>query len=223
MSEWWSYGLSDFLLFSPRTYYRLFELYNAAIWPAQILSISVGIVMLMLLRRPGPRQGRLIAALLVLCWLWVAIAFHFERYATINWTAPYFAAGFAVEAALLLWLGVIHGRLRFGLDANPAGVVGFAIVLFALAVQPLIGPLLGRDWRQVEIFGVAPDPTAVATLGMLLLATGSTAWELLVLPALWCAVAGATLWTMQAPDFWIAPLAAFLVLALAAHGSQLRR
>lgn len=28
MSEWWSYGLRDLLLFSPRTYYRLFELYN---------------------------------------------------------------------------------------------------------------------------------------------------------------------------------------------------
>ena len=33
MSEWWTYHLSDFLLFAPRTYYRLFELYNAAIWP----------------------------------------------------------------------------------------------------------------------------------------------------------------------------------------------
>ena len=29
MSEWWTYRLSNFLLFSPRTYYRLFELYNS--------------------------------------------------------------------------------------------------------------------------------------------------------------------------------------------------
>ena len=35
MPEWWTYSLSDFLMFSPRTYYRLFELHNAAIWPAQ--------------------------------------------------------------------------------------------------------------------------------------------------------------------------------------------
>ena len=26
MSEWWTYHLRDFLLFTPRTYYRLFEL-----------------------------------------------------------------------------------------------------------------------------------------------------------------------------------------------------
>jgi hypothetical protein len=30
MSEWWTYTLSDFLLFSPRVYYRLFELHNRA-------------------------------------------------------------------------------------------------------------------------------------------------------------------------------------------------
>ena len=34
MSEWWSYSPSDFLLFSARTYYRLFEIHNAALWPA---------------------------------------------------------------------------------------------------------------------------------------------------------------------------------------------
>ena len=29
MSEWWTYRLSDFLLFAPRTYWRQFELLNA--------------------------------------------------------------------------------------------------------------------------------------------------------------------------------------------------
>ena len=42
MSEWWTYSLSDFLLFSPRTYYRLFELYNVAIWPLQLVSPRAG-------------------------------------------------------------------------------------------------------------------------------------------------------------------------------------
>ena len=42
MSEWWTYSLSDFLLFSPRTYYRLFELYNLAIWPTQPRDGSAG-------------------------------------------------------------------------------------------------------------------------------------------------------------------------------------
>jgi hypothetical protein len=216
MSEWWSYSLSDFLLFSPRTYYRLFELYNVAIWPAQIAAIAVGLAIPALLRRPGMVLGRVIAALLGACWLWVAIAFHLERYATINWAAGYFAAGFILQGALLLWIGVVRDRLQFRLASDLAGRVGLGIFLFALVVQPLIGPLLGREWRGAEIFGVAPDPTAVATLGLLLLVAGRLPWVLMIVPTLWCAVTGATLGAMEAPDAWIAPLAAALVLALSA-------
>ena len=52
MSEWWTYRLSNFLLFSPRTYDRLFELYNAAIWPAQAAAFLVGLVILFFQNRP---------------------------------------------------------------------------------------------------------------------------------------------------------------------------
>ena len=41
MSEWWTYSLTSFLLFSARTYYRLFELYNADVWPLQIATLAV--------------------------------------------------------------------------------------------------------------------------------------------------------------------------------------
>lgn len=34
-------------------YYRLFELYNLAIWPAQLLALALGVLILALLR-PGP-------------------------------------------------------------------------------------------------------------------------------------------------------------------------
>jgi hypothetical protein len=114
MSEWWTYSLSDFLLFSPRTYYRLLELYNLAIWPAQLLALALGVLILALLR-PGPAwQGRGVAAVLAACWLWVAWAYFLERYETINWAASYFAFGFAIEALLLLWIGVAYGS-RSGL------------------------------------------------------------------------------------------------------------
>jgi hypothetical protein len=59
VSEWWTYGPSDFLLFSPRTYHQLFELYNREIWPAQLASLGLGLAMLALLQRPGIQPGRL--------------------------------------------------------------------------------------------------------------------------------------------------------------------
>lgn len=223
MSEWWTYRLSDLLLFSPRTYYRLFELYNAAIWPAQLIAVAFGLAILALGRRPGGSRGRWIAAILAGCWLWVAIAFHANRYATINWAAVDFAWGFGAEAALLLWMGVLRGKLVFGPGEGPIGRAALGIFLFALLVQPFLGPLCGRSWRQVEFFGVAPDPTAVATLGILLLAAGRVRWELMAIPAIWCAISGATLLAMKAPDFWVTPLSATLAVVLAVGRTRARR
>jgi hypothetical protein len=213
MSEWWTYHLSDFLLFSSRTYFRLFEIYNAAIWPAHLLAAGLGAAILALLRRGAARaRDRAIPAILAACWLWVAAAFLAARYATINWAAVYFAWGFALEAALLIWIGVVRRRLTFERErpASLASRIGLAVFLFALLAEPLAGPLLGRGWRGIQIFGVAPDPTAVATLGVLLLARARWRGALMALPVLWCAITGATLLAMKAPDAWIPPAAAVL-------------
>ncbi len=214
MSEWWTYSLSDFLLFSPRTYYRLFELYNADIWPAQIVALALGFAILASVRRPRGRQGRVVAAILAVCWIWVAWAFHLNRYATINWAATYFAAAFAFEALLLIWIGVIRNALAFEPVVSVTHRIALGVFLFGLAVQPLIGRLAGREWTQVEIFGVAPDPTVTGTLGILLLASGRMYWELLVIPLVWCALSGAVAWTMKSPDALLMPLVALAAVYL---------
>jgi hypothetical protein len=213
MPEWWTYGLSDLVMFSRETYYRLFELYNVAIWPAHIVTAASAVWIGALLRRGGAPRGRVVAAALAAYWLWVAFAFHANRYATINWAASDFAAGFALEAVLLVWIGVVRGRLLFTVDSGPRRA-GFWIFLFAFAVQPLAGMMFGRGWRQIEIFGVAPDPTAVGTLGILLLAAGRVRWELITIPVVWCAVSGVMLLAIEAPDAWIPLAAGAVVLAL---------
>ncbi|HSJ78405.1 MAG TPA: DUF6064 family protein, partial [Erythrobacter sp.] len=76
MSEWWTYGLRDLLLFSPRTYYRLFERYNLELWPLPLVALALGVVLLALARQGGDRAGRGLAVILAACWLWVAWAFH---------------------------------------------------------------------------------------------------------------------------------------------------
>jgi hypothetical protein len=89
------------------------------------------------------------------------------------------------------------------------------LFVFAWLFFPLLGPLLGRSWSQAEIFGIAPDPTAVATLGILLFSGARPLWWLFPLPVVWCLVSGATLWAMEAPDFMIAPLIALLAIGMA--------
>jgi hypothetical protein len=214
MSEWWTYAPSDFLLFAPRTYYRLIELHNLDVWPMQLVSLLLGVAVVVLVRGEGAWRRRTVATILAGCWLWVGWAFHIQRYATINWAAPWFGAAFVVEASLLFGVGVLHDRLTFRPAGDRLRRVGLGVLVFALVAQPLVGPLVGRDWRQVEIFGVAPDPTVAATLGVLLLAANRSLWLLMVIPLLWCAVDGAFLWTMGAPDALVMPLAALLALLL---------
>ncbi|MEP6993752.1 MAG: DUF6064 family protein [Acidobacteriota bacterium] len=223
MSEWWTYTLSDFLLFSPRTYYRLFEIFNAAIWPAQVATTALGLAILLLVRRGTAVRARAVAAILAVLWLFVAIAFHAHRYATINTAGLYFAWAFGLEAALLIWKGVVRSGLSFEPPAGAAGRAGLGIFLFALAVGPFFGPLLGRGWRGVEIFGAAPDPTAIATLGLLLLARVRHRWLLMVIPVLWCLTTGIFLLAMRAADAWVAPGASLAAVTLATWQARMAR
>jgi hypothetical protein len=189
MEEWWSYAISDFLLFSPRTYYRLHELYNRAVWPAHILAIAFAVGILFLLRRGTPMRNRCVTAALVVSWLWIAWGFHYTRYATINWAAVYVAVVFAVEAIALLLAGVVGGELMYKPGGDLPGWVGLILFVLACIGYPLIGIWSGREWVQAEIFGLAPDPTAVGTAGLLMLARARLRFALLLIPLLWCAFA----------------------------------
>lgn len=223
MADWWIYGPRDLLMFSARTYYRQFELYNLEMWPLQVVALVLGVALLLLGRRGGARTGRASAAILACCWLWIAWAFHWQRYASINLAAGYFALAFGAEALLLLWLGVLRDRLATAPASRLARSAGLGLLLLAVLAYPLLGPMLGRNWTEAELFGIAPDPTALATLGVLLIAGARPPWGLLPIPVAWCLVSGATLWPLGAPDFALAPLAALLAVGVRVAEASLRR
>jgi len=214
METWSSYSLEDLLLFAPETYFRLFQLYNAWLWPAQLLLVGV-IPLLLWLAWSG--RARALCGLFALAWAWAGWAFLHERYATINWAADWFAAGFAVQAAFLVLAacGVLslEARRRFA---------GLLLLAYSLLLFPFVGLVSGRSWGQVETFAVLPDPTAVATLSLFLLTVGWGRWALLPIPLAWIAIATATGWILSWPGGWV-PLAtsgllfilALLVQALA--------
>jgi hypothetical protein len=200
----WSYRLSDFLLFSPRVYWRMFELHNQALWPLPLVTLALGIAMVALAIFRPKQSGRWIAIVLAMLWAWVGWSFVWERYATINWTAAYAAPLFALEALLLLVLGV-RDRLSFE-PRSARGGAGTLLVALALG-YPLLVPLFDRRWQGAEFFGLAPDPTAIATLGFLLMARSRSGLLLYPIPLLWCLLSGLALWAMADAQGWILALA----------------
>ncbi len=208
MSEWWTYSLSDFLMFSARSYYRQFELMNRELWPLHVLAPAAGVLLLAGMLRPRAQASRMAFAVLALAWAWVAWAYHLERYADINTGAPWFAAGFGVQAVLLAWMA------RRPAAQPAAGVQGWLARLLVIAAlaYPLLAPLAGRSLMQAEIVGLAPDPTVVATLGALLF--WRAPWPLWLIPLAWCAISSATLLELRAAQAWVLPLLVLLLIAV---------
>jgi hypothetical protein len=195
MSEWWTYRLSDFLMFSPATYWRLVERYNRDVWPLQLVTVAAGAVLLWWVAARRPAADRVVAAVLAPMWIWVGWVFHWQRYASINWAAEYVAMGFAFQALLLLAVAAIAK----GGDVQPAGqwvrAGGLALALTGVFVYPLVAPAAGQPWSQSEVFGVMPGPTAMGTLGLLLLAGRLRRRWLAVIPALALLAELATRWS----------------------------
>lgn len=188
------YSLSDLLMFSPEVYFRLFVLYNQALWPVQVVVVVLTVAIVALTRRPSAAGTRTVAGLMAVSWAGIAWFFLLQRYAEINLAAPWFAAGFALQA--VLWVGmVVVGRPLLSWGGGRYGRMGLALLGVAAVVLPLMGPLSGRAWTGVELFGLAPDPTAVGTLGILLAAPRSP-WLFWLVPVAWSLISGLTYVTM---------------------------
>jgi hypothetical protein len=207
-------------MFSPRIYWRLFETLNLAFWPLQAGIVLAAAAWLGWVGRDGGLPGRSAAraalAALALGWALSAWAFLWQRLAPIHWLAGYIVPLFLLQAAAMLALalqGAVQGhgdRLR--------RAVGLSLLVGALLVYPLLAGLAGRPWVQAEFVGLASDPTAIATLGLLLLLRGPrrTLRALWVLPLTWCGLSAATLWTMGSAQGWVL-CAALLLAGLAAR------
>ena len=83
---------------------------------------------------------------------------------------------------------------------SPSGS-GLLLAAIGVVAYPLLPPLFGRPWTSAEVFGIAPDPTAIATLGVLLMARGRHVLLLLPIPLLWLLLSGLTLraWAIRRP------------------------
>jgi hypothetical protein len=209
-------------MFSERTYRRLFELHNTTLWPLHAAAGIAGVVIVFLLFRGGPGSARTISALLVAAWLAVAGAWFEWRFSTIHTGGRMMAAAFAIEATALLWFGALRNRIELTRPAGAIASVAAALLAYGLFLQPIVGRLLGRPWTQSEFFGLAPDPTIAATIGVLVLARRAP-WFLWVIPIGWSLFSGMTLWAMHTPDAWLPPTIAIAGASLSiVHHRRIR-
>ena len=176
--------------FTAAEFLDVFRDYNLSVWPAQIALIALAVACGILLVRARVHASRRIATVLAFLWCWMAVAYHFAFFASINRAALLFGSVFLCEALLLFWYGVRTERLRFAVTRDVYGVVGIVMIAFALVGYPVLGFALGRRYPAAPTFGL-PCPTTIFSLGFLMLAQAPVPRRILVIPFLW-SLLGAT-------------------------------
>jgi hypothetical protein len=202
------------LPFTAEILFSSFGQYNQALWPLPLLAAALALALIVLALRPVRHGARAIAALLALAWLWVGVGYHFLHFAALDFAAPVYGALFVLQGLLLAWTGVVGDRLTFGFGADLFGSCGLALALAAAVVWPFADGLLGHGWQNLRVAGLAPSPTAIFTLGLLLLTAGRTPLHLALIPLLWTLLAGATAWVLTIPQDLASPVAGLAAFAL---------
>jgi len=182
------------LPFNADQFLRVLVQYNQAVWPMPLVLNGAALVCAGLLFCAQPWASRMIALLLTGLWLWMALGYHFTFFALINPAAWWFGILFLAGGAAFDWFGVVEDRLRFAVSSNAWKLAGAILIIFAIAVYPLIGYALGRRYPAAVTFGL-PCPTTIFTIGLLLFAEAPLPRSVFLVPLIWCAIGSlAALW-----------------------------
>jgi hypothetical protein len=206
--------------FTTAQFFDVFAAYNTAVWPLQWVLLGLAVAAIVLcFSRLGVRN-RLVTGVLAALWLWMGVVYHLIFFSVINPAAPVFGAAFALEGGLLVWAGLGPLALAFAPRRDVYGVAGAALLLYALAVYPLLGYLLGHLYPATPTFGT-PCPTTIFTFGLLLWVKGHVPWRLLVIPGLWALLGlSAALWLRVPQDLGLFAAGALAILLLIVRGRR---
>lgn len=174
------------LPFTTDAFFGVFEAYNRAIWPAQIAAYVVGAAMLVLALRGGPRARPVVLGGLALMWAVNGAAYHLWQFSAINPAAYGFGAVFILQAGLFA-VAAAASETGFGFRGGWRDYTALVLIAYAAAVYPLLGWAAGHSYPASPMFGVAPCPTTIFTIGLLLLARGAP-WWLWPVPVLWALI-----------------------------------
>lgn len=206
------------LPYTAEVFFSAMARYNAAWFPAVLLGwLAVAGAFALALRPPrgdAVLAGRIAAALLAAGWIWTGWAHQLQLMAPLNFMAPIYAWAWIGQGALLALLGTALGRLPLAWRGDAASWTGLVLALLGLVLYPLAVLALGHPWRGLPLAGTAPDATAIATAGLLLLTAPRPALLCLVVPLGWGGVAGLSAWLLGFPLDAAVPVAALLALAL---------
>ena len=174
--------------FNKEQFFAVFAQYNEPIWPIPIGAYLMGLIVVGSLFWKSRASAIMTPTFLAAFWAINGAGYHATYFAAIDPLAPVFAGLFQ---ALFLGLSpLFFGNMRFRLRRDARTAAALVLIALATLAYPTLGMLAGHIYPAVPVFGLAPCPTTIFTIGVLLLANWSAACWLLVIPGTWAALGG---------------------------------
>ncbi len=210
--------------FTIEEFLAVFATYNDAIWPMQIVAYCAGLVVIAALWRKWLAASWIIPVILALLWACNGIGYHYLYFSTINPLAKGFALLFVLQALLFVLASLSAKKLLFVVERNVRLAVGLCLIAYALLIYPILGIFAGHGLMAGPMFGVAPCPTTIFTIGVLLLTRGRWVPWLSIIPILWSLVGLAAALQLGIPEDLGLPIAgAILIVYLVLDINNARR
>jgi hypothetical protein len=172
------------LPFTIEQFLGIFEKYNLAVWPMQIVLVLIAVLTLILSLKKISYSDKTISIVLGFFWLWIGIVYHLAYFTAINEAAYLFGVLFIIQGLIFLFAGGIKSKLSFKFQSSFHGLIGSLFILYALVIYPILGNSFGHVYPKNPTFGL-PCPTTIFTFGLLLWTDKVVPKYVLVIPLIW--------------------------------------
>ena len=173
--------------FTTEQFFSVFEKYNRAIFPVQIILFLLVVFALIAIGSKIKQKDKFVSGILGFLWLWIGIAYHISFFSGINKVAFGFGVLFILQGLFFLWEGVLLYNLKFVFKGSIQAYLGYFFILYGLIVYPIVGYLIEQNLSRTISIGL-PCPTIILTFGFLLLSDKKFSKYLLIIPSLWAVI-----------------------------------
>ncbi len=168
-----SFSIEEFLL--------VLESYNLAIWPLQIITYVLIVLVLFFSLKPTKYSAKIVSAILSFFWLFTGIVFCFIYWAPSH-IFGYIFGIFCTVQGLLFLFSIIRSDITIGSSDKTSKLIGILFVLYAIIGYQVFGYYLGHTYPKFFAVGLVPCPTTIFTLGILLMINKSIPIKYFVIP-----------------------------------------
>ena len=138
--------------------------YNVSIFPMQIITLVIAVILTCLLFvRPSTIVSKLIKIYLSFTFVWFVLMFPFEGVFKIGFGLVH------IVIAILFFIDIFTAKIEFKFPETSGKRYFMLFLIFsAFALYPLIEYMSGHLYPKILLFGVAPCPTTIFSLALLI-------------------------------------------------------